>query len=148
MSFLPNHNQFLSIFSKENTYGFFSLCSNHFREISEHFEQAQRTIRDLVSKNAEIVYKKAQIVQEFKGKEAQDQRRIEDLMKRLSEFDKYKQEIDRRIKEDGEKRIREDEERKKREEIEAIRSGKWKSTNPSDFISNFFEAAKEGKEKK
>jgi len=142
---IEEHNQILSIFSKENTYGFFSLCSNHFREISEHFEQAQRTIRDLVSKNAEIENKQAQVVQELKDKEAQNQRRIEDLMKRLSEFEKYKQDIERRIKEDGEKRIREEEERKKREEIEAIRSGKWKSTKPSDFISNFFEAAKEGK---
>jgi len=87
-------------------------------------------------------------------------------MKRLTELEKYQQEMDRRKKEEEEKRLREEQERKKREEEQRKREeqerkkkeeeerkqkeeyeriGKWKSTKAPDFTGDIFEAAKDGK---
>jgi len=106
------------------------------------------------------------------NEKAEDQQKIEYLMKRLTELEKYKQENDWRKKEEEENRLRgeqkkreeeerkkkgeeqrnreeqermknEEEERKQKEEFERI--GKWKSTKAPDFEGNIFEAAAKGK---
>jgi len=103
--------------------------------------------------------------QKMKKEKAEDQQKIEELMKRLTELEKYQQEMDRKKKEEEEKRLQEEQDRKMREEdqrkreekermkeeeerkqkVEFERIGKWKSTKAPDFEGNIFEAAAKGK---
>jgi len=84
----------------------------------------------------------------MKRKESEYQQRIEYLMKRLTEIEKYPQELDRRKNEEEEKRLREEQERKKKEEEERKqkeelkRIGKWKLTKAPYFNNNIINAAK------
>jgi len=148
-------NQFLSVFSEKGTNDFFSLNSNHLKEFSKQFEQAQQSICEM-----------KELITDFKIEKAEDQKRIEELTKRLTELEKSQQEMDRRMKEEEEKRHREEQERKKREEEQRKREeqerkeeeekerkqkeeyqniGKWKSIKAPDFTGDIFEAAKDGK---
>jgi len=102
--------QFLSVFSDNSTYDFFSLNSNHLKELSKQFEELKQDNKEMKV-----------FINDMKRKEAEYQQRNEELMKRLTELEKYHLEMDRREKEEEEKRHREEQEPKKRGEEEEER---------------------------
>jgi len=146
-------NQFLKVFSGENSDDFFSLNSNHLNEfINEHengklcINQLKSNIDDLVKKQEDDQRKYEDIAIKTKTKEEENQKRIEELMTQIehlnNEIRRYQHENQRKQEEEEEKR-RKEEERKKQEEFEKY--GKWKSTKAPDFEGDIFEAAAKGK---
>jgi len=158
--------QFISIFSGNHTENFFSLYSQHLSEFSKQFGELKQNNQEMKAFINDLKQENAELLQQMKRKDTEDQHRIEGLMKRLTELEKYQQEIDRRKREEEENRLKEEQENKKREEEERKkkeedekkqieeekkqkeeyeRIGKWKSTKAPDFEGDIFEAASKGK---
>jgi len=79
-------NQFLSIFSENSTDDFFTLNSNHLKEFSEQFEDLKQDNQEMKAFINDVKKENAELQQQMKRKEAEDQHRIEELMKRLTEL--------------------------------------------------------------